>query len=298
MKLFPFVIAMLGMLDVSSAEDASRPLPAGIPGTISDGTPSPPALPLVMPDFTVKSTVVREMEVVEAPPMAGLPLVEGTITATVHLVEDPKLPDPPPPVLLGNPHGSGNFRRPGIHDEWARLVFVSATVYDHSRTLLRCHPNGNVGKEITAWSNLDFNHFGGFSTFEVKIAAGGVRCYELMVSVGDENTQQRAALFAQHGRQYAAPQIPVLPDDLPAYVIQDTAPDAEAVQLIEDLHQLYRCEGQRMKAAYQARIKAEAEQRAYFLANPPVPKDVTMNFWERDHPVGIAAETIKQGGGN
>lgn len=271
-----------------------------IPGKISDGTPSPPSPPPVLPTFKVRSTVVREMDVVESPPMSGLPPVAGTITATVHLVEDPKLPDPPPPpVLPKDSPVNSRLADQGEEPEWSRWVFVSATVYDHSRTLLRCHPNGNRKKEITVWSNLDFNHFCGFSSFEVKAATGGGRRYDLLLmGIGNEDTQKRAAFLAKHNREYDLPEIPALPDGNPAYVIVDAAPDAGAVQLVEDLHALYRCEGARMEAAYYARIKAEAEQRAYYLANPPIPKNVTMNFWERDHPVGMSADTIKKGGGN
>ena len=53
-----------------------------------------------------------------------------------------------------------------------------------------------------------------------------------------------------------------------------------------------------MAVAYAERSKAEAERRAYLLAHPPVPKDVTIHFWQRDHPVGMPAETIKKEGGN
>ncbi len=271
-----------------------------IPGKISDGTPSPPSPPPVLPDFVVKGTVVREMDVVEAPPMAGLPPVEGMITATVHVVEDPKLPDPPPPPI---PTREAAWKPRtvalGKDTEWTRWVFVSATVYDHSRTLLRCHPNGNVKKEIRVWSNLDFNYFRGFSTFEAKAADGEIRRYDLhLMGVENVDTQKRAAQFAKYGRAYDQPQIPSLPDGNPTYLMESVAPDAGAVQLVADLHDLYRCEGARMVAAHHARIKAEAERRAYYLANPPVPKDVTVNFWERGHPVGMSAETIKQGGGN
>ncbi len=307
MKLLLIHLAAFGTLlpNFAAAEPVSGKS-AEIPGEISDGKPSPPAPPPVLPEFQVQSTVEREMYVVESPPMTGLPPVEGTIRTTVHQVEDPKLPDPPPPpVPLEN--SRENFRVADHGEsEWSRLVFVSATVYDHSRTLLRCHPNGNVKKEITVWSNLDFNHFSGFSSFEVTAADGKVRRYDLLLmGIGNEDTQKRAAFLAKHAAylaehsiEYQLPEIPTLPDDRPAYIIQDAAPDAEAVQLVEDLHTLYRHEGARMEAAYHARIKAEAEQRAYYLAHPPVPKDVTMNFWERVHPVGMSAQTIKKGGGN
>lgn len=302
--LLRIVPVLLAVATLAHSQDgaimvSSRKVDATIPGKISNGTPSPPLPPPELPEFTVKSTVVREMDVVESPPMSGLPPVEGTITATVHVVEDPQLPDPPPPpVQPDDSRGNSGIADSGNDSEWLRFVFVSAKVYDHSRTLLRCHPNGNVKKEITVWSNLDFNCFTGFSTFEVKTADGKVRRYELMMSVGDEDTHKRAELLAKHDMEYDLPEIPALPDGKPAYVIEDAAPDAGAVQLIEDLHELYRNEGPRMEAAYLARIKAEAEQRAYFLAHPPVPKDVTVNFWERSHPVGMSDDTIKKGGGN
>ena len=271
---------------------------ASIPGKISDGTPSPPVPPPVLPDFKIKSTVVREMDVLEAPPLAGLPPVEGTITATVHLVEDPKLPDPPPALVPP----IDSMVPPRVIDrnlsEWSRSVFVSAMVYDHSRTLLRCHPTGNVKKEIIAWSNLDFNHFSGFSKFEIKAADGTVRQYSLMVSICNVDSQKQAALQARLNRSYEPPVIPALPEGQPAYLVQTNAPEPAGQQLVADLHQLYQNEGPRMAAAYQARIQAQAERRAYYLANPPIPKDVTLNFWEREHPVGMTTDTIKKGGGN
>lgn len=305
-KLFPIVF-----LTISSAlaQEPADGLPATdqiepealIPGKISDGQPSPPSPPPVLPDFVVKSTVVREMEVVEPPPMSGLPPVTGTITTTVHLVEDPKLPDPPPPlppVAVDDPLVQARLAEMTEKYREIDILFLSATVYDHSRTQLRCYPNGNPRKEITVWSNLDFNHFCGFSSFEVKAADGGVRRYYLLMGIGNEDTQKRAALLAKHDMEYDLPEIPALPDDKPTYLIEDAAPDAETAQLVEDLHELYRCEGPRMEAAYHARIKAEAEQRAYYLANPPKPKNVTVHFWEREHPVGMSADTIKKGGGN
>lgn len=36
-----------------------------------------------------------------------------------------------------------------------------------------------------------------------------------------------------------------------------------------------------MEAAYHAREQARAERKAYLLANPPVPEDVTIRVWRR-----------------
>lgn len=55
----------------------------GIPGQITDGTPSKPAVKAELPAFKVKQSIVRQMNVVEAPEMPGLPPVKGRINVTV-----------------------------------------------------------------------------------------------------------------------------------------------------------------------------------------------------------------------
>ena len=269
-----------------------------IPAPISDGTISPPAASPVLPDFEIKSTVVRELEVVEPPPMVGLPAVTGTITETVHLVEDPHLPDPVPAPQTVAVDGIRTANPPSGRPVKPRMLSLSATVYDHSRTLLCFRTGRNPTSNVTVWSNLDFNDFSGVPTFEVKDADGSLRRYMLMIHVWNEDRLARSKLLAEHGRDYLPPEIPTLPDGDPAYQIASGSPDQECLQMIVDLHQLYRNEGLRMKEAYLARIKAEEERRAYLLANPPLPKDVTIHFWERDHPVGMSADTIKKEGGN
>ncbi|MEO8615796.1 MAG: hypothetical protein ABI600_11700 [Luteolibacter sp.] len=279
-----FLALMVPQMTVRSSaqEEVTQGGNAEITGAIADGKPSPPAIPPVLPDFKVKSTVARELDVVEPPPMSGLPPVTGTITEMVHLVEDPKLPDPPPPPVVTDSEVSVVLAEAKKKYREARCLFLSATVYDHSRTLLRCYTSGNLRKEITAWSNLDFNYYSGFSNFKVKGAAEEIRAYNIMdMGVGNEDTAKWAKLTAKYGAKYKAPKIPSLPDGDPAYLIVSENPDEESVQIMEDLHQLYRNEGPRMKEAYLAREKAYAERYAYLLANPPVPEDVVIHFWKR-----------------
>ena len=47
------------------------------------------------------------------------------------------------------------------------------------------------------------------------------------------------------------------------------------------IHDLYRKEGVRMAAAFHAREKANAERKAYLLANPPIPENIVIRFWKR-----------------
>lgn len=268
---------------IDQTEPAATGLETQITGGISDGKPGLPASEPEPIEFEVKSSITRRVHVVESPEMPGLPAPEGKINITVQLVKDLKLPDPPPPLPALPPDDPAVLARLAELRESYReteLVFVSATVYDHSRTYLRCYPSGGGDrKEISGWSNLDFNHFSGFATYQVKGADGETREYGLLMGIGNEDTLQRAELLAKHERTYEAPEIPQLPDlatNGPAFVVTEgETSDAEAMALIEGMHDLYRVEGARMEEAYHARAKAYEERKAYLLANPPKPNDVT-----------------------
>lgn len=180
-----------------------------------------------------------------------------------------------------------------------QLVFVSATVYNHSRTFLRCYPSGDGRKEICGWSNLDFNHFSGFATYQVKRVDGVIQQYGLIMGLGNEDTSQRTQRQGKRDITDKRPEIPELPDleiGGPAFVVTEgDTKDREAMDLIEGMHHLYRVEGKRMEEAYHARIKAYAERKAYLLANPPNPKDITVQFWKRESPSPAGMENLKKG---
>ena len=281
-------LLLAGDAAVPQVRTASATTAASIAGPLSDGTPSPPPPPVAKPDFHIESTQAIRMDVVRAPEMPDLPPVEGTITVKVHTVTDPGLPDPPPPPLpplpVTDPLVRERLAELGARYKETRIAFVSATVYDHSRTLLRCHPNGDTGRQITTWSNLDFNHFCGIGGFEATGADGQVRRYSLLMAIGNENTERLGRALAARGIEYQGPEIPAMPDDGPAFVIGTENPDPAGVTLVEDLHALYRAEGARMAAACAAREQAREDRKAYLLANPPEPKDVTIHFWKRGQP--------------
>jgi len=254
---------------------------AALPAPIHDATPPEPRPPVEKPDFQIESTQVKLLDVVEAPPMPGLPPVEGTITLKVHSVANPGLPDPPqpPPARVPlDPEFLEHFAEEHLNTGFA---FVSATVYDHSRTHLTCHPSGGGNKAITVWSNVDFNHFSGIGAFEATGADGKTRSYHLMMGIGNKNTEEWLEWLAEREIEWEMPEIPALPDAPPAFVIETQNPDPESVKLIEDLHALYRDEGEKMAADAAARQAAHEARKAHFLANPPKPKDVTIHFWNR-----------------
>jgi hypothetical protein len=278
---------------VTGQQDATK-WDVEIPGPITDGTPTEPA-PKTEPkpiDFKVLSSRTARMDVTKAPEMPDLPPITGTINVTVQVVEDPNLPDPPPPLPALPPDDPAVVARLAELKETyrdTRLVFLSATVYNHNRTFLRIYPNGRVVDSVTAWSNLDFNHFGGFSTYRVKDAAGGTLCdLGLLMGIGSTDTKRRAELAAAKGYEYKAPEIPEIPDLAdggPSFVVVEGDAESPAMDTLEQIHDLYRKEGPRMEEAYHARVKAREERRAYLLANPPKPQDVTVRFWKRNRPV-------------
>jgi hypothetical protein len=255
---------------------------AEITGEISDGKPSGPAPQPEPINLEVIQSHTKRIHVVESPEMPGVPAPAGTINFTTNLVKDPGLPDPPPPLPQLEPDDPAvQARIAELMEKYheTQLVFVSATVYDHSRTYLRCYPSGNGRKGISAWSNLDFNHFSGFGTYQVKGRDGEMRQYGLLMGLGNMNIRQMSEWLAEHDREYKIPEIPKLPDlavSGPAFVIvEGDTTDKEAVELVEGMHNLYKAEGARMEDAYHARIKAYEARKAYLLAHPPKPKDVT-----------------------
>ncbi len=242
--------------------------------------PKPPPI-----NFKAIRSQTRRVDVVEAPPMPGLPPVTGNIGITVSQVEDPGLPDPPPPappVAIDDPDALARFEEFKNSYQGPEMLAVSATVYDHSRTFLRIYPNGKAEKALTAWTNIDFNHFCGFTTYRVTKPDETYMDYSMMMGIGNMDTARIQRFLAKNGQQYEAPEIPELPDIQiagPAFVVVEGSSKGKAMATLRQLHELYRTEGASLKQAFYAREKAEAERRAHFLANPPKPKDVNINFW-------------------
>ena len=115
-----------------------------------------------------------------------------------------------------------------------------------------------------------------------------------MMGLGNIDSDKTRERLAQHGRGYDEPEAPKLPDlaaNGPAFVVTEGDAKSEAMDTLEQIHDLYRKEGVRLADAYVAREKAYAERKAYLLANPTKPKDVTVRFWERSKPspAGIQA---------
>jgi hypothetical protein len=285
---FAFWSFVLPLLAQENGSAGMNVVPAGtaISGPIADGTPSPsaPAPKPVAPNFTVKSTFTHQAEAQVDSGVPGLPPVKKMVNVTVNLVEDPHLPDPPPPLpALDISDPAVQARMAAIRRNPRKTVtaYISATVYDHSRTFLRWwwQPGGGEkSDEFNAWSNLDFNDFSGFARF-----TSNGRDYALLMGIGNQSTGQNRKLLARTGRIYQEPEHPPLPQDGPGYVLTMGDPsNTGAIATMDALHDLYRVEGERLKAARAQREIASKEREDYLRLHPPVPEDVTISFWKRD----------------
>ncbi|MGD9419417.1 MAG: hypothetical protein Q7R22_010775 [Verrucomicrobiota bacterium JB025] len=256
---------------------------ARIIGNLADGTASPPQPP--KPEF-----VVDERDV-----LSERSFRQSGRTVTVKRIKPlPKQLVPKPPVApeLSEEEWEALVAEARMKRMETRFVFVSATVYDNEKTLLRWQlpnraENDHRGRRsFEAWSNVDFLHLTGFGSFEYE----GVQ-YDMIMGVSRMNTEawKRAVEKYEydHGVDlgYELPESPELPADGPDYVLTDgDASDLEGLEVMDGLHALYAKERETLVAAYEGRKKAREEREAYLKANPPRPEDVTLYFSRTERP--------------
>lgn len=298
MKSLPFALVLLAAVFPATGQDPMPEWTVTIPGPIAEGKASPPLPEPVPIDFTVRSSRTGRMEREEPPPMPGLPPVRGVVNVTVQMVEDPGLPDPPPPLPLLEPGDPAVLARMEetrqrigeARDDYrgSDLAFVACEVVDHHRTLLRIYPNGRTGGMVTAVSNLDWNHFSGWAFWRTTYSDGSFHETGLIMGIGNAGHQRMREWSAETGSAEKTRDFSTELADArlagPAFVVLEGSPDSPAMAILQQAHDLYQKEGARMEAAYRAREKAEAEQRAHFLSHPPKPRDVTIRFWKRNPP--------------
>lgn len=164
------------------------------------------------------------------------------------------------------------------------ILFLGATVYrakdSPPRTLVRYWPGGKDG-DITFWSSADFALIaGGINSF-VDSAGDS---HHLMMAWSKVDIDRMADLRASRGLEYDAPEIPNLPEGKATFQITGNQPAAEKFVVIQSLHDLYNNEYERLKTAYEGRERARIEREAYLKANPPQPKDITLNYWRTETP--------------
>lgn len=294
MKSHTIALALLaGILPVVAQEPAPE-WDVEIPPPVIVEAPAKPADETTPVAFEVLDSRTKEVFVSKAAEMPDLPPVEGTIKVTVQRVADPGLPDPPPPLPVLPPDDPAVLARLEELRETYRgteLVFLSASVHlndagaNEARTLLRIYPNGQVGEEVVAWSNVNFLHLTGQGGYRVNHADGTCQDMGLLMGISPMYGQTMRRLAEKAGREYEGPEIPEIPDlatSGPTFVAIEGYADSPAMDVLEQLHELFKKSGGNLKEQYLAREKARAERKAYLLANPEKPKDVTIRFWKRE----------------
>jgi hypothetical protein len=263
--------------EVAEAGKPAQPVVADlrtqIIGHLADGSPPQQSPPLPALELDVLKSLTKPLVIEEPAPLPDMQPVRRTVTLTKNLIVEPVLQELPPlpPMDITDPAVIARMATMPANVSKIEIVFISATVFDHSRTLVKWWPNGRHDKEMCAWSNLDFNVFSGLCYYSWQ-----GRKYALLLALGNESTAARRRMANINGRAYAPPEIPQIPADGPGFVItKGDATEPAALDLISSLHALYRIEEVRLLDAYAGRERARSEREAFLRANPPQPQDVT-----------------------
>jgi hypothetical protein len=231
-------------------------------------TPPPPPAPKALPAFTVEATATQR--------------VANHKVVMVRVV-DPKLPDPPAPPPPMTPEQLDALRaspewqqRVRTHKE-ARMLFLTAHVYDHQWSRISWFGPGPFARPFAAWSNVDFNHFAALSGFDAR----GVR-HVLLLGLGNIDTTQTKKRLETSGQPYRPPQIPALPRDKSAFVLVEGDPDdADGMAPIRALHEIHQGHRDQLVALCADLERARVARAAWYRARPPVPQDTVIHFWPR-----------------
>lgn len=294
MKTFPLVLmaslatAVIVRSQVADAEKsgdlttapATEPTTARILGEIPDGTPPPPAPP--KPEYHVAARDV----------LSTATHKQGGRTITIREIKPIDLPPPPPPAEPTTVEQDAEFslRLAEYRETHPKneLMFLGATVFRSKdsppRTLVRWWPMGGKGT-ITFWSSADFALIaGGINSF--ADTAGDT--HYMLMGWGNVDIDRMAEIYTAKGREYDAPDLPKFPEGRATFEIAgDRQPTVEEMAVIQSLHDLYNKELERLRTAYEGRERARVEREEYLKANPPQPKDITLNFWRVEKSASV-----------
>ncbi|MDP3849757.1 MAG: hypothetical protein Q8Q59_04580 [Luteolibacter sp.] len=255
------------ILPVSEEITAARVI-----GDLPDGTPPPPVPP--KPPFIVPAKDILETKTHP----------QGGRTITIRKITPISLPPPPlaaPPLDITAPAIQERIAEARADDPGQFLIFVGASVFHAKdsppRSLVRIWPNGS-GEPVVFWSSADFAYLSGFSSF----TGSDGKEHSLIMSWSITETGNMADFHAEHEADHDVNEIPELAPGKATYAITSRNPDEQSIATIRALHDLYNNEYERLKTAWQGRERARIQQEAELKANPPRPKNLTLNFWRTE----------------
>ena len=283
-KRFALVLVVALALAASvRSQDGENPAPPAAPlvtprilGNIPDGTPPPPAPPkpaFVVPPSDILATTTHE---------------QGGRTITIRKIKPIELPPPPdlapPAANIPNPTPGDGAAASGSSHPGARMLSLGATVYRFKdsppRTLVQYRPQPEA-EAITFWSSADFTLISGIQGI---VAADGLT-YRLVMAWSTTDTTRGTAASASGGNGPVPPGMPDFADGPATFTIVGTPPaDPTVLGPIQSLHDVYNSEYQRLKTAYEGRERVRIQHEADLKANPPKPKNITLNYWRTEKP--------------
>ncbi len=293
MKSQPIALALLAGIFTVVAQEPAPGWDVEIPPLVVVEAPAKPAEEPAPIEFEVLSSNTKKVFVSEAPEMADLPPVEGIIKVTVERVADPGLPDltqPLPALSPTDPEVIARLQELKKTYRGSELVFLSASVHQahkdagEARTLVEIYPNGKVGKKVAAWTNLNLLHLTGHGLYRVNSEDGTYKDYSILMGISPIYGDMRQRMAARVGREVEEPHIPALPALAtagPSFALVEGDVESPAFDTLEQIHDLFRKSGDVLKEQYLAREQARQERKAFLLANPEEPKDVTIRVWRR-----------------
>lgn len=183
------ILALLSLFTTCGASFGQDEVykPATIISKLADGTPPKPAPPLELPEFRIH----WETQQVQNGRLVTIKEVETPILVGDEVVTD-ELIDRQPREL-----------RESSEKDLHEYFFVSTTVFDNRRTLVKWYSLGEGEKKsFECFSNLNWNHLGGFSSFEAR-----GKKFTFMLMPGSGNLKELRKLKRQ-GSKIEVPQIP------------------------------------------------------------------------------------------
>lgn len=250
----------------SYSEEALVPT---IVGKVADGHPNQTASAKTpdLPDFAIKETI---------------PLQQAGRRILMKAVTPPDLPEKEAdsPAVVSSPLTPEQIQALTVNSEIPRYFAVSATIYDHSKTFVKWTSfDDGQQQQFSAWSNVDWNHLGGFSTFKI-----GEQQFTYILVYGNSPLEE----FKRSKSEGKLSQIPDIPVELPDIkdggaryaLMTGDENNAAAMDFIEGIHELYAQKSGTLEAAYiereRQRVIRVKEAKEASLKKP---KDITIHYW-------------------
>ncbi len=169
-----------------------------------------------------------------------------------------------------------------------KTVNFSTTVYDHIATVIEWHSKDRT-RSFRAWSNIDFNYIRGIH----NIQHGDTHLIYFYFGIGNVDTRWMASRFSRFKWVYQKPVIPELPaspETNPTFVVVKGDPGPEDLEGLQVLHDLYKAEHPRLKAAAEYQKIQNELHAAELRANPPKAPDIIIKHWSISNQLTVPAQ--------